>query len=154
MERASTQARLAGEGERNVSLILAEVRTDIMSAVRKYCVAVRALEAMTEGVAVKREAAEKRDRLRKMVRTRMPMLLMKSKMVGELEGIVHRAQAAEDMWQHLAEDIHLGAASISMSVGLANYRGSGAEQKGGWTSRPLSGLRLPRPPSGLRTGKL
>lgn len=142
MARASTQARQAGEGERNVSLILAEVRTDLMSAVRRYCIAVRALEAMTEGAAAKREAAEKHDRLRKVVRTRMPMLLMKSKMVGELESIVHRAQAAEAMWEHLAEDIHLGVPSVSMSVGLVNYRRTPkSQQKGGWMSRPLSELR-------------
>jgi hypothetical protein len=161
MERASVQAREAGEGERNVSLIFAEVRTDLMSVVRRYCNAVRAIEALPK-------VAEKRGRLRSIVQKRLPAFLMKSKVLGELEGIFHHAQehtGPNAMWERLAAEIATFSAGLS-SVGLASYRpfrsqsprsgsmsrplSASQSPRSGRMSRPLSALRFSRPLSAIR----
>lgn len=110
-ERASVQARVAGEVENNTQLILAEVRTDILAATRKFCHARRALKTL-QGKLVKN------GRWQQFVREKV--LPKKRVVVGfrDLLNLTRTHGGPASMWGMLADEVGLD------SISPAGFRGN------------------------------
>jgi hypothetical protein len=83
--RTSWQERAREEVARDTSVIFKEVRADLIAAVRKHCIALRALKYLQKG-------AEQRRFLRGSIIERLPSLQAKSWSVGNFGVLLHTAQ--------------------------------------------------------------